>query len=104
MSILVAMKVLEQLLKKCNFPAHVCSILVPTTICQLFLICPSDKRGVAREQIDPKTQGPTNVSKILKDLLDLSQKTFVFLSEMMKPTYIQKVRVGKELRVFNNVK
>ena len=59
--------------------------------------------GVAREQIDPKTQGPTNVSKILRDLLVLSQKMLVFLSEIMKPTNIPKFRVGKELKVFNNV-
>ena len=58
----------------------------------------SDKRGVAREQIDPKIQGPNNAFKILKDLLDMSKKMFVLLSEIMKPTNIPKLRVGKELK------
>ena len=54
--------------------------------------------------IDPKTQGPTNVSKIRKDLLVWSLKMFVFLSEIMKLANIPKLRVGKKLKVFNNVK
>ena len=62
------------------------------------------QRGVAREEIDPKTQGPINVSKILKDLLVWSQKMFVFLVEIMRPTSIPKLRVGKEIKVFDNVK
>ena len=99
MSILVATKVLGQFLKvmqlSCSSLQHACAHI----ICQFFLICASDKRGVAQEQIDPKAQGPTNVPKILNDLLDLSHKMFVLLSEIMKPTKIPKLRVGKELKV-----
>ena len=52
----------------------------------------------------PKTQGPTNVSKTLEDLLDVLQKMFVLLLEIMNPTNTPKLRVGKELNVFTNVK
>ena len=73
-------------------------------MCQFFLICPSDKRGVAREQKVPEIQGPATVSKIFKNVLDLSQKMFVLLSEIMKPINIPKLRAAKELKVFENVK
>ena len=66
MSILVAKKFLGHFLIVTQLPAHVCSIPLPATIFQFFLIRPSDERGVAREQIVPKTQGPTNVSKTLR--------------------------------------
>ena len=72
-------------------------------MCQFFLICPSDKRGAAREKIDPKTQGPTNVSKIQKDMLDLSQKMFMLLSEIMKPKVFENLarssKLGESIKV-----
>ena len=103
MSILVATKVLGQFLKvmqlsRSSLP-HSCAHIRDHIICQFFLICPSDKRGVAQEQIDPKTQGPTNVPIILNDLLDFAPKIFVLLSEIMKQTKIPKLRVGTELKV-----
>ena len=46
-----------------------------------------------------------NVFEIVKDLLNLSQKMFVLLSEIKKSTNnIPKLKVGKELKVFNNVR
>ena len=57
-----------------TFPCTFAAFLCPQQCVNSIHICPNDKRGVAREQIDPKRQGPTNVSKILNDVLDLSQK------------------------------
>ena len=46
-----------------------------------------------------------NVFEIVKNLLNLSQKMFVLLSEIKKSTNnIAKLKVGKELKVLNNVR
>ena len=67
MSILVAKKVLGQFLKVMQLSRSRLQHSCPQTNCQFFLICPTDKRGVAREQIDPKNKDLTRTSpKFLK--------------------------------------
>ena len=82
MSMLVVKKVLGRVLKVMQLSRsrwqHSC-VHNKLSILSHF---PSDKRGVAREQIDPKTQGPTNISEILKDVLDMSQKCLCSLQKL----------------------
>ena len=89
MSILVAKKVLGHFLKVMQLSrSRLQHSFAHNDLSILSHLSKRQKWSSSRANM-PKTQGPTNVSKSLKDLLDMSQKIFVPFSEIMKPLTYQ---------------